>query len=166
MASEGKWPPEEIKAIISEAYKKYRNRLMDYADSLGLDPETAEDLVQDTFLVILKNPEKYINSKKKYAWLAGILYFRILHFYRDMNYARRLKMLLERQYDLAQEDEIELRTLYGGIIDRTDLELLILHYDGGVPYKELSARFALEEATCRKRVQRARARLRDILGEE
>ena len=166
MASEGdRQLPEEILSAIADAYSKYRERLMAYAEPWGIAPDIAENLVQDTFLVILQQPEKYMNCTNKFAWLSAILRHRMEHLLRDIHYALLLKDQLEQQSDLTHEDEISLWTLYDGVIDRMDLEMLILHYVDGIPYKELSMRYNMEETNCRKRVQRVRERLRRILGE-
>ena len=166
MANEGdKRLPEEVLAAIADAYVKYRVHLIEYAEPWGIGPDIVENLVQDTFLVILQQPEKYMICTNKFAWLSAILRHRIEHFLRDVHYALLLKAQLERQSNLAHEDEMSLWTLYDGIIDREDLEMLILHYVDGIPYKELSVRYNLEETNCRKRVQRVRERLRKILGE-
>ena len=166
MANEGDTRlPEEVLAAIADAYVKYRERLMDYAESWGISNDIAEDLVQTTFLIILQKPEKYLECKNKCAWLSTILRHRIEHLLRDVHYALLLQAQMERQSNLTHEDEVSLWTLYDGVIEKEDLEMLILHYVDGVPYKELSVRYNMEEANCRKRVQRIRERLRKIMGE-
>jgi DNA-directed RNA polymerase specialized sigma24 family protein len=150
MASEGdKQLPEEILAAIADAYSKYRERLIAYAEPWGIAPDIAENLVQDTFLVILQQPEKYMNCTNKFAWLSTILRHHMEHLLRDIHYALLLKAQLEQQSDLTHEDEISLWTLYDGVIDRMNLEMLILHYVDGIPYKELGMRYNMEETNCR-----------------
>ena len=166
MANEGdKRLPEDVLAAIADAYVKYRVDLIEYAEPWGIGPDIVENLVQDTFLVILQQPEKYMICTNKFAWLSAILRHRIEHFLRDVQHALLLKAQLACQSSLAYEDEMSLRTLYDGVIDSEDLEMLILHDVDGFPYKELSVRYDLREPNCRKRVQRGRERLRKILGE-
>ena len=156
-----------MKAAISEAYAKYRTRLMDHAEQWGFSQDVIEDLVQETFLAIVENPEKYLNCENRYAWLLTILRNCMGHAKRGEQYALRLQEKLEEGYSEAQVEEPELQMLYEGAVSKEDLEILIMYYVKERPYEEICARFGLKDgAACRKRVQRAKMRARKALGED
>ena len=156
-----------MKAAIAEAYSKYRTRLMDHAEQWGFSQDVCEDLVQEAFLAIVENPEKYLNCDNRYAWLLTILRNCMGHAKRGEQYALRLQEKLEQSYTEAEETEPELRMLYDGVISKEDLEILILYYVKERPYAEICDKLGLkDEAVCRKRVQRAKERARKALGED
>ncbi|MBR3431386.1 MAG: RNA polymerase sigma factor [Clostridia bacterium] len=156
-----------MKAAISEAYSKYRARLMDHAEQWGFSEDVREDLVQETFLAIVENPEKYLNCTNRYAWLLTVLRNCMGHAKRGEQYALKLQEKLEESYIEVKEEEPELQVLYDGVISKEDLDILTLYYVKERPYAEICARLGLkDEAVCRKRVQRAKERARKALGED
>ena len=158
---------DAVRAAISEAYAKYRARLMDHAEQWGFSQDVTEDLVQETFLAIVENPEKYLNCENRYAWLLAVLKNCMGHAKRREQYANRLQEKLEESYSEAQDEEPELKLLFEGAVSREDREILIMYYVKERPYEEICARFGLKDgAACRKRVQRAKMRARKALGED
>ena len=160
-----KLPAEELDPV-SEAFLKYHDYLVNYAQQKGFSMDTAEDLVQEVFLRVWENPEKLMACRKKSSWLLGILKHRIEHLQRDTQYAEQLQSELETLSSDQYEDQLALRLIYGGIISDKDLELLILYGTEGFSYKDLCARFGLEEPACRKQIERARKRFRKALEED
>ena len=157
--------PEESNAI-SESYIKYHDYLVAYAQQRGFSQDTAEDLVHETFLVILQKPERYMASSGKTAWMISILRHCMGHYWRDTQYLLRIQSQLKQLYENQMTDNQSIRIIYDGIINREDLELLILYYVDGYSYNSLCSRFGINETTCRKRMQRAKMRLRKALEEE
>ncbi len=158
---------DAVRAAISDAYTKYRARLMDHAEQWGFSQDVSEDLVQETFLAIVENPEKYLNCENRYAWLLAVLRNCMGHAKRSEQYAHRLQEKLEESYAETKDEEHELQMLYQGVISKEDLEILILYYVEERPYAEICARLGLKDlAVCRKRVQRAKERARKALGED
>ena len=158
--------PAETSDIVSEAFLKYHDYLVNYAQQKGFSKDTADDLVQEVFLRVWEKPDKYINSEKKSSWLLGILKHRIAHLQRDTQYAEQLQTELAQLCSEKYEDQLALRLIYGGIVSDKDLELLILYGTEGFSYQDLCARFGINEATCRKNIERARNRFRKALGED
>jgi RNA polymerase sigma-70 factor (ECF subfamily) len=65
------WVDEHLPILYGYALKRVR------------DPETAEELVQETFLAALKNFEKFAERSSERTWLIGILRHKILDHYRQ-----------------------------------------------------------------------------------
>jgi len=154
----------DVSKAIADAYDRYYDYLLDFAIQRRYSEDVAEDLVHETFLIILEKPEKYMSCTNRLAWLFSTLRYRMGHFERDRQYAIQLQTKLEQEYVDSQEDQLDLKTLYSGIIDDADLELFILYSVEERSYDELCARFNLEKPACRKRIQRARERLYKALG--
>ena len=158
---------DAMKAAIADAYTKYRTRLMDHAEQWGFSQDVIEDLVQETFLAIVENPEKYLNCENRYAWLLIVLRNCMGHAKRGEQYALRLQEKLEQSYAEEKDEEPELKMLYDGAISKEDLDILIMYYVEERPYDEICAKLGLKDkAVCRKRVQRAKMRARKALGED
>ena len=122
--------------------------------------------MQEVFLIIVQNPDKFLGSTNRVSWLISTLKHRIEHLKRDAQYASLLQTELEKLYSEHHEDQLALKLVYSGFIDEKDFELLIQYGVEGCSYDELCARFGMEEANCRKHIQRARARFRKALGED
>lgn len=158
--------PAEESDPVSEAFLMYHDYLVNYAQQKGFSMDTAEDLVQEVFLSVWKNQEKFIACRKKSSWLLGILKHRIKHLQRDTQYAEQLQSELEKLSSNQYEDQLALRLIYGGIVSDKDLEFLILYGAEGFSYKDLCTRFNMEEPACRKQIERARKRFRKALEED
>ena len=152
--------------LISALYLKYHDNLEKYARRIGYTKEEAEDLVQDTFAVVVQKWETLLESESRQAWIFGILRKCMGHLNRDAQYASRLQEMLEWQLPGVNEDQLDLVTSYRGIVSDEDLELLIQHCANKVSYESLSRKYGISEPACRKRVQRARERFRQTVGKD
>ncbi len=158
--------PHHAAEIISELYLECHDSLAKYAQRIGFSKEEAEDLVQDTFEVVVKKYETLLASDNRRSWIFGILKRCMGRFNRDTQYALRLFEQLKLQSSGANEDRLDVVTLYRGIVSDEELELLILHFVKKRSYSSLALKYGISEPTCRKRVQRARERFRQALGED
>lgn len=158
--------PHHAAEIISELYLECHDSLAKYAQRIGYSKEEAEDLVQDTFVVVVKKYETLLASDNRRSWIFGILKRCMGRFNRDTQYALRLFEQLKLQSSGANEDRLDIVTLYRGIVSDEELELLILHFVKKRSYSSLALKYGISEPTCRKRVQRAREKFRQALGED
>ncbi len=157
--------PEEIEELLSSLYLQHYDYLRDFTRYLGCSRDLAEDLVQETFEIVLREPEKLLGSDNKLAWLLGILKNRIGYTKRSAMYAEHLQRQLERSYVGEYSDELKLTTLYGNGMEAEDLKLLIRFYAEDWTHKELAKELGISPANCRKRIQRAKEKLRRLLEE-
>ena len=158
--------PQNAADTISELFLECHDGLVRYAQRIGYSQEEAEDLVQDTFAVVVQKYDVFLASDNRQSWVFGILRRCMGRLNRDGQYALRLQEQLKLYASGVQEDQLDLVTLYQGIVSNEDLELLILHCVHKCSYESLSRKFHISEPTCRKRVQRAREKLRQALGED
>jgi RNA polymerase sigma-70 factor (ECF subfamily) len=85
---------------FARLYNKYRDRVYGFAYRMLGVQSTAEDVTQDVFLVIIRNPEKYEPSRgSMLTFLCAIARNNILNRYRRRNYETE---------DVYNEDELSL----------------------------------------------------------
>lgn len=156
----------EIEELLGSLYLQHYDYLHDFARYMGCNRVLAEDLVQETFEIVLENPEKLLASNNKLAWLLGILKNRIGYAKRNAMYAEQLQRRLEQSYVGEYTDELKLTTLYGNGVDEADLQLLIRFYTEDWTHQELAQEMGISPANCRKRIQRAKEKLRSLLEEK
>jgi len=71
-------------AAVEELCNAYFDRLYSLVfNQVGRDHQTAEDIVQETFLAALNSVGKFRGQSKLYTWLCGIAHHKVLDFYRQ-----------------------------------------------------------------------------------
>lgn len=170
MRNSGERPLEtEEQAFFRKLYRDHYRALFGYAWQLGIGREAAEDYVQDAFLVALQHIEALKNSENPRGYLQQTLKYVIGYQLRCMRYAVNLqqKLLeLEPSPEEHYSDAIGPETLYRGAISDDELELLLRFYREGWSQKELAADLGISLNACKKRIQRAKERLRSALEED
>lgn len=140
-----------------------------FAVSLCRSPEKADDLVQDTLLKAWGNSEKFQPGTSLRAWLFTILRNTYYSLYRkrgrevqdhDGTYAQRLAVSGEQESALALADFREAL----GKLSEEHREALILVGASGLSYEEAAEICGVAIGTVKSRVNRARARLAELLG--
>lgn len=145
------------------------SNLRAFAVSLCGSVQQADDLVQDTMLKAWGNSEKFQPGTSLRAWLFTILRNTYYSLYRkrgreiqdsDGTYAQRLAVSGEQESALDLADfRIALAKL-----SEEHREVLILVGASGLSYEEAAEICGVAVGTVKSRVNRARARLADLLG--
>lgn len=52
---------ESVSNLFDDLYSQYANKLQKYAERILHNPETAEDVVQDTFIVLLSSRLQFLH---------------------------------------------------------------------------------------------------------
>ncbi|MFO0758994.1 MAG: sigma-70 family RNA polymerase sigma factor [Byssovorax sp.] len=133
----------------------------------------SEELVQETLLAAFDALGQYRGDGSVKAWLFGIAR-RICGRHVEMRARRQEKLRLVHDTgrgrdaaDLALEKERAERARAAlGKLKPSEREAVVLRFEGDLSFRELGVACGLDEATARKRVSRALARLRADLGEE
>lgn len=164
-------------------FEEFKPGLYRYARSLTSDGHKACDLVQETFLKLLQSKPRFQHKKCANAWLLRVLRNNWIERYRRETYpdkerGKRLrrKHPLDDQWVESPEPSsqtiAETKELYAGLRDAIEQlpddfrQPLELHYFQGRSYSEIAEALAIPKKTAMTRVHRARAKLRDILGEQ
>ncbi len=75
--------PESKKSVISEWVNLYTDSMFSYALFRTSSKETAEDLVQETFMAAIQGFEKYEGLSNPKTWLFSILNHKIIDYHRN-----------------------------------------------------------------------------------
>lgn len=93
--------------LIKEWVALYANDLFKWAIHRTNDRESAEDLVQETFLAAFKSVDNFKNESKVKTWLFSIMNNKIIDFHR-----RKFRQLLVYQSSLNQDGKDILDTFF------------------------------------------------------
>lgn len=128
---------------------------------LGSD-DVAEDVVQETFVVAYRKLDDFLNSPSPKGWL-----YRTLGNIIGDTYRKRSRMVelfsLSSEMELITHDSANIMLELENEKNKTDLELLFLVYCNRYTYQEISDMYGISINTAKKRVQRAKAKLRKEL---
>lgn len=151
----------------NQLFERYYACLCQYAYSLLMDKNDAEDVVQELFLTLWKNRER-IEIKEN---VSGYLYRATKHL--ALNHLRskmHFNNLSESQDQLSYEDNRveseEFRIALYACIDRLpdrSREVLLLHRIKGMKQKEISERFEISVKTIKNQIWSSLQKLRRCL---
>ena len=120
------------------------------------DAQSAEDVVQETFLAAQVNIDALMKKPNPKGWLVGVLKNKIYHENRAKQRYRFLYQKLEQSYQAPQTED---GYFEGDILDKfnkKEYEILKLVYiDGHSPF-EVAEILGISYETCRKRIQTAK----------
>ena len=156
---------EEAQAVIEAYFRAEYAGLLSFARKLNLNENLAEEAVQETFVIFLRNYERWKTRKLEPGWLYGVLRNIAMRILRDENETRLRCISLE---DIVCEPGME----EPGYLfaqhppDDPNLRLLKRFYIDGMHLKDLAAEYGVSVAACKMRLKRARDRLRKQNREE
>lgn len=175
---------EGEKEIFEEIYNRNYNRMLWKAKSILHDVALAEDVVQDTFLRILKNKSKYFD--KSGEEIAGLCVLMVKH----MSFNRLRDAKYELSMDMSEGDTEQIINLQEGqpetdmldtVIEKEEVakirELISLLPEGystvltlfyGFQYNcsEIASMLGISRHTVEVRLSRGRRKLGKILKEK
>lgn len=123
----------------------------------------AEDVVQDTLIKYMECTKHFETEEYRKAWLIRVdinLCKNRLRFYK--NHPKISMEQLSRYYE-SKEDTRLMDALL--LLPEKYREILLLHYVEGYQGKEIACMLKMSEASVRKRLERGRKKLREIVGE-
>lgn len=165
---------EEDKNIFKELHNEYSALMYRKAYGILRDCDLAEDAVQESFIRILKNFDKF--PKKKCPQTRN-KFVNIVRFVSIDIYRKRKKQQAV-SYDEIEGTIIDEIAVTDDILEGMEFErclfklpesyyiILSLKYDDGYSYKEISEILDLSEENVKKRLMRARKKLREIINEQ
>jgi RNA polymerase sigma-70 factor (ECF subfamily) len=153
----------EKKAFLEELFLKNYAAMESYAAHFFQNRDIAQDVVQETFLIAQIKLDTLMASPAPRGWLFNTLKNVIGNTYRQQKRLRQLLPLEDR--DRSGPLELPLETKYRALISEEDLRLLIRIYCDGWHYAEAAEQLGISLAACKKRVQRAKGKLKKALEE-
>ena len=152
------------RALFAEIYEQYHERMEQAALRILKDTHDAEDAVQNAFLKIIRNFEKFLElpCKKRPFWCVCIVKNEAITLLRKKKKAIMLESMEDIEKALSYEDIIR---LFAGLPEtyRAVLEMKFLLDCSG---KDISQKLGISENAVNVRISRGRAMLREIMEKE
>ena len=157
---------EEKKERFEKLYKESYNALFLYAFARLRDRPLAEEAVQSTFLIACAKPQNLLESPNPRGWLTVTL----KNVLRNMS-SRNLRQLrlLERLLDAAQArpeeggPELLLYETLSNVLSKDEILLFRRTVFERCPLFEVAEELGITVHACRKRLQRAKKKVRNYL---
>ncbi|CAN5884443.1 sigma-70 family RNA polymerase sigma factor [soil metagenome] len=157
------------KEAFSELVARHQHALFRFAHGMGVPVETAQDLVQDTFVRAFTRLRQCRDPRRFRSWLVTILRNMIVDHFRDI---RRTEVPLDRVGQSALScppAAVELRGLIADAVAALpDLlrEAFLLRHHHGYSYDEVAGITGARTSAVKMRVHRAREQLRAALADD
>ena len=151
---------------VEEVFREYGNMLYRIAFVMMKNAFDAEDVVQDTLIKYMEHRESrkpFETEEHRKAWLIRVdinLCKNRLRFYK--NHPKIGMEELSRYYEEKEDTKLMDSLL---LLPSKYREVLLLHYVEGYQGKEIARMLKLSESAVRKRLERGRGKLRDLLQE-
>ena len=155
---------------IEDYYQKYGQKVYAYLISICREPDTAQDLTQETFLQALRFLNKFDNKCSVCTWLCQIAKFLWL---KELK-RRRYHPSVSKEPDIAEldisiippDDQIEsadtkmyvLRQIHE--LPEREKEILLLRATGAMSFEEIGQLFGKNASWARVTYYRAKQKLR------
>ncbi|MFU8870997.1 RNA polymerase sigma factor [Micromonospora sp. SL4-19] len=147
--------------------------LLAYALRRAMQPEDAADVVAETFLVAWRRCHELPADAEVRLWLYGVARRVLANHHRTGVRRERLgERLRQRMWDIVAADpgsEVPERLAVQAALARLgefDREVLTLTIWEGLEPRDVAAVLRVSPAVVRTRLSRARARLRDLIGDD
>jgi RNA polymerase sigma-70 factor (ECF subfamily) len=159
-------------------FERYHARVASFLRRRLRDPGLCEEVASDVFFEIWRSAGAYRGESSVPSWIFGIAHFKALSARRHQAQLKRSSVVpthddvIERAADESGEASFEardeMRKLLGALdaLPQGQREVVALAFLEGVSYQEISDRLGITEGNVKTRVNRARARLRALLGRE
>ena len=150
------------KELIEQLFLEMYDKMVTYARCSLPEASLAEEAVQETFQIACEKPESIQNSPNPRGWLVLTLKNTIRNIHHNRANAERilaqyLQIPDDRTYS---EDKINLTVLYGDIAETEDFKLLKEYAIDRRSHLEMAMDRGITVNACKKRLQRAKEKLR------
>lgn len=154
----------EQEKFFCTLYRQYAGYLWKWAyRSLG-DRQLSEELMQDTFVILMLKIDTIMTYENPKSWLFGVMANQIAHEKRRFA-IQKPSLPLEDHPELASDNHLMdgLEELLPSAFSETDRNLFIWYYRDQYTYGEISEMLGISENACRMQLARLRDRLKKIL---
>lgn len=157
---------EEQLAFLDALYRRMRLAMNLYACRVLGDAALAEEAVQESFRIACSRPEAVMGSENPDGWMMNVLKNVIRNVKRAVEVQNRLIARAMEEIDARAPREGCPSVEYADLIPEEDFALLwqVICERSSVP--ETAAELGISAEVCRKRVQRAKQKLRRKLEEQ
>jgi RNA polymerase sigma-70 factor (ECF subfamily) len=152
----------EQRKLIEELFLEMYDKLVTYARCSLPDASLAEEAVQETFQIACQKPESLQESPNPQGWLVNTLKNTIRNIKHNRANAERIIAQYMHVPDdrTYSEDEMNLGVLYEDIADTEEFKMLKEFAIEGRSHLEMAMDRGITINACKKRLQRAKEKLR------
>lgn len=150
---------EEQRAFLNQIYIAMYSTIYHYAIAAVQNKHLAQEIAQIVFTKACNDPESIMASPRPNGWLVKALRHTLQEYYRERDRAVELKERSARVSPTVHRDDY-FDVEYSDLLDPDEMKLLRLVDVEGFSTRDAAEAFGIAEAACRKRLQRAREKLR------
>lgn len=154
---------KQIEALYFEMF----DLLIHYARSALKNEPLAEEAVQETFRIACQKPDSLCSSPNPKGWLVLALKNTILNIRKNIASTQRLVehyIAVQPKEITFSEDGIHVNILYTDLADSEEFKLLSELAIEQRSHAEMARDRGISVAACKKRVQRAKEKLKKMIG--
>ena len=152
--------------LFRELMSRYYAKAIAYIQRKVINRHFAEDIVQETFLKVVRNKDHYDPSQKFSPWFFSILNNTCIDAVRQrQRHQTKLdKIAANIELFRYEDDDMheEVRGLLNGV-NEADRSLLVDHFVYGMTFGEISEKLGRSKESLKKRAQRAIKKIRESL---
>ena len=149
--------------LFIEIYEKNKTSVFRIAFSYVKDRELAEDVLQNVFLKLYTAPPR--NESNPAGWLAVVTKNQCLDFLRSRKREREVLSDLKSDPLFHEEESTDVLALVDKLPEKY-ATLIRLFYYGGLRVKEIASALHISENNVKKRLNRAREKLKNLIEED
>lgn len=149
---------------IESIYLRYYDDLYRYLSLHCSDVNVIDDLIQNTFLEVLKSIERFEGNSSLKTWLFAIAKHQLYRHFRKTKTKVQLENISEKEF--ATEHDYSQKVLVDEIMEKVSAlnpphdEIMRLRLVYGLSFKEIALRVKQTENYCRVNFYRNKERLR------
>ncbi len=155
--------PENVKIRLEAAVELYSDMLLRVALNLLGSVHDAEDAVQDTYLQYLRHRPVFESDEHEKAWLLRVC----INVSKNIAKSRSRRVCLEfdkLENVLPDRDERDTAVMEAVMqLSEKNRIVVLLYYIEGMSTSEIAKSLDISETAVRKRLQKARAKLKSML---
>lgn len=147
---------------VEQLYKEMYSVLHLYALRVLGEPALAEEAIQDTFCIACAKREQFLSSSNSRRWIMCTLKYVCQNMLRTQVKLKKLLLSLEtgNPPDTVATEPVSVDVLFGDLSESEDFRLLKRIALDRCTILEVAEELGISVESCKKRVQRARKRLR------
>ena len=148
--------------FFEDTYRKYYKIMYEVAFRIVKNAEIADDMVADTFLVLITKINTVMEHEQPVKWLFRVLKNNALNERRaQLNHAA---VSLDQHFSVAAEDNlIPFSGFLPSGLSETEKKILTLRLSDDLEYAEIDKKMNMTENACRMQYSRARQHCAELL---
>jgi RNA polymerase sigma-70 factor (ECF subfamily) len=154
-----------LDSLFQSLYEANYKKMVRFAYCMVGSMETAQDLVQETFLLALFKSSSLSSHPNPEGWLMLTLKNLTRNEKRRMEHHPKVP-LSSAEKSLGEEPDLPFETVLPRQLSPAEKEILTLRFEQQMDYPEISEKLGISESGCRSRLSRALAHYRELSERE